>query len=373
MFAQRKSGPAALAAALDEQHVMLPATVARRGLRAAASAGADGSALNEAIRRAGKLVTGGVPLDAERLAMLVTAVNERGSAQRGEQVFRRKDQACLTCHAIGGVGGLVGPDLSSIGGAAQVDYLVESVLLPNKIVKENYHSRVVATDEGLILTGIPVQRSDDLLRLRDAEGRVIDIPTSSIEDEGEAASLMPEGLADTLAEDELVDLVRFLSELGKVGPYSLPTAELARRWQMPVPYEGQVAEWYANNGVGSAPLRTSTADWTPIYSTVSGEVPLDDVPAYAVGDEQRRISVLRCQLDVEVGGLVQFSVGAPDGVAVWIDDQRLSGDGAFTTNLGAGVHTVTVEVERTPQRQSVRLERVETPESTLRARWVTGT
>ncbi|MCA9101358.1 MAG: HEAT repeat domain-containing protein, partial [Planctomycetales bacterium] len=48
MFAQRKSGPAALAAALDEQHVMLPATVARRGLRAAASAGADGSALNEA-------------------------------------------------------------------------------------------------------------------------------------------------------------------------------------------------------------------------------------------------------------------------------------------------------------------------------------
>ena len=52
---------------------------------------------------------------------------------------------------------------------------------------------------------------------------------------------MPVGLADTLTRGELVDLVRFLSELGKVGPYadqqgtawcaagrrSLPTPEAA--------------------------------------------------------------------------------------------------------------------------------------------------
>ena len=39
-------------------------------------------------------------------------------------------------------------------------------------------------------------------------------------------SLMPDGLADTLTRGELVDLVRFLSELGKVGPYSLGKAGL---------------------------------------------------------------------------------------------------------------------------------------------------
>ena len=42
---------------------------------------------------------------------------------------------------------------------------------------------------------------------------------------------MPEGLADPLTRGELVDLVRFLSELGKVGPYSVSKARLVRRWQ----------------------------------------------------------------------------------------------------------------------------------------------
>jgi putative heme-binding domain-containing protein len=372
LFAKRRLGPAALAAALGQREILIPAAAARRGLRAAAAAGGEADVLVAAIRKSGGLVKGGVPLDAERLVALVTAVNEHGDAVHGEAVFRRTDQACLSCHAIGGAGGLVGPDLTSIGGSAPVDYLVEAVLLPNKIVKENYHSQIVATDEGLILTGIPVQRSAELLRLRDAEGGVIDIPTSTIEDEGEGPSLMPDGLADTLSEDELVDLVRFLSELGKVGPFSLPTADLARRWQYPIPYEGQVEEWYINNGQSSAPLRTSTADWTPVFSEVSGGVPLASIPSYAVGDEGRRVSVLRCQLDVEVGGAIELATGESGGVRVWIDDELFSGEDVFTAEVAPGVHTVTVEVVRSGERTSLRFERVNTPFSTVRARWVTG-
>ena len=64
---------------------------------------------------------------------------------RGELIFRRKDLNCLTCHAIAGAGGAVGPDLTSIGASAQVDYLVESLLQPNKAIKEGYHSLVVTT------------------------------------------------------------------------------------------------------------------------------------------------------------------------------------------------------------------------------------
>ena len=43
---------------------------------------------------------------------------------------------------------------------------------------------------------------------------------------------MPAGLTDTLTRDELVDLVRFLSELGKIGPYSVGQARVVRRWQV---------------------------------------------------------------------------------------------------------------------------------------------
>ena len=43
---------------------------------------------------------------------------------------------------------------------------------------------------------------------------------------------MPAGLTDTLTRGELVDLVRFLSELGKIGPYAVGKDRVFRRWQV---------------------------------------------------------------------------------------------------------------------------------------------
>src|SRR5207244_11626024 len=125
-----------------------------------------------------------------------------------------------------------GPDLVSIGASAPVDYLIESILLPNKAVKENYHSLVVSTREGRFFTGIKVHETSAQLVLRDAEDREISIPVELIDERAMGGSLMPEGLADTLTRTELVDLVRFLSELGKIGPYSVRKARCARRWQV---------------------------------------------------------------------------------------------------------------------------------------------
>ena len=69
--------------------------------------------------------------------------------------------------------------------------------------------------------------------LRNAEDQEVTIPIDQIETrENSKKSLMPEGLADALTRGELVDLVRFLSELGKVGPYSVSKARLVRRWQV---------------------------------------------------------------------------------------------------------------------------------------------
>ena len=74
----------------------------------------------------------------------------------------------MKCHAIGGVGGRVGPGLESIGASAPVDYLLDSILEPDKAIKENYHSLVVATIDGRILSGLKVRQDDDTLVLRDA-------------------------------------------------------------------------------------------------------------------------------------------------------------------------------------------------------------
>jgi hypothetical protein len=57
---------------------------------------------------------------------------------------------------------------------------------------------------------------------------------------------MPNGLADSLTRGEFVDLVRFLSELGKPGPFSTflpaPNRRGERPWSGPVVSGGRPAD-----------------------------------------------------------------------------------------------------------------------------------
>src|SRR5262249_60282181 len=123
---------------------------------------------------------------------------KRGCPAWSERATRRKDMVCLKCHAIGGSGGQVGPDLSSVGASAQVDYLIESILEPNAKVKENYHSILVTTKQGKQLTGVKVAETKTELILRTAEDKEIAIPVKDIDEKTVGGSLMPAGLTDTL-------------------------------------------------------------------------------------------------------------------------------------------------------------------------------
>src|SRR5262245_25114661 len=168
-FLERKNGAAALTTALASKK--LPTDVAKIGVRAVRATGRDAPALIDALTKAGNLTSVKRELSAKEMQEMVVDVLKNGDPARGELVFRRKDQACLKCHAIAGSGGQVGPDLTSIGASAQIDYLIESILLPNKIIKENYHSLIVTTKAGKIVTGIKVRETKTELVLRDAEDR----------------------------------------------------------------------------------------------------------------------------------------------------------------------------------------------------------
>ncbi len=145
-FLQRKGGAALLAAAVRDRK--LSADIARIGVRGVRSTGRPDEGLVEALTKAGGLTFGAKTLSPKELQTMMADVTRLGDAARGEVIFRRKDQVCLKCHAIGGAGGQVGPDLSSIGASAPVDYLIDSLLLPNKAIKENYHSLLRHHHEG---------------------------------------------------------------------------------------------------------------------------------------------------------------------------------------------------------------------------------
>ena len=349
--------------------------VAKIAARVARSSGRDVGKLPDVLRASGGLTTPVRVLTKKQLDDLLDEVSKKGSAARGEIVYRRKDQACLKCHAIAGAGGLVGPDMSSIGASAPLDYLVESLLQPSAKIKEGYHSLIVTTDKGQIITGVKVRETGKDLVLRNAEDKEIFVSKKEIEDTKNGGSLMPEGLTDELTHGELVDLVRFLSELGKVGPYQIGKERLVRRWQ--VLETGK--ETYSNfirNGAAAAASDAPWQVWSSAYTTVAGLLPLEDVPATRVRRElemlTQTLGVARCQLEVTTPGKVKLLFNGVEGLSVWMDGAPLEANRETVVDLKSGTHTLTVGLEREKRRDGLRVELGDVAGSAAQARIVGG-
>jgi putative heme-binding domain-containing protein len=358
-FLQRKGGAAVLAKALAGRK--LPADVARVGVRAVRVSGREAPELLEALTKAGGLTFGVRKLSAGELKGMVAEVARKGDAARGESVFRRKDLLCLNCHALGGAGGQVGPDLSSVGASAPVDYLIESLLEPSKAIKENYHAVVVTTTRGRIFTGIKVRQTRTALVLRTDQDKEVAVPLKEVEEQAPSkTSLMPEGLTDTLTRGELLDLVRFLSELGKVGPYAVGKAKVVRRWRVLVPTEA-ARRLLARDGIASAAKNDRAFTWEPAYSTVAGSLPLADVPRVRVGAEGAPVGVLRCRLDASAPGKVRLRLDPAKVSALWLDGEPVPVKAVTELALPAGLHTLTLAVDRGGRAGAVRLEVEDTP------------
>jgi putative heme-binding domain-containing protein len=370
-----RDGPSALVAALRGKTIS--ADAAKLAVRAARGSGREEGPLIEALRKAGGLGDAPRAPTAEEREALLAAVAVEGDAKRGESVFRRKDSQCLKCHAIAGAGGLVGPSLESIGASAPADYLLDSLLEPSKAVKENYHASVVATRDGKVFSGIVVRQTDGELVLRDAEDRELAIPLSDIEERKPGDSLMPAGLPETLTRRELVDLIRFLSELGKIGPYSVGNARAIRRWQVLEVNKAAYTElrrW----GLQTASAENPVLSWLPAYSDVSGTLPLGDLPALALdalpgsGDAIGATGFTRGMIDVTTPGRVELLIESVRGLSLWVDGTAVDAKEQIELDLATGVHTLTFAVHFEDRRDGLRCELRDVPGSPAQARPVAG-
>ena len=328
-FLARKGGAEALAKALDPK--ALSADAARLALRHMYAAGRQEPALSAVLNAALGLAPRRAELGPEALKALGAEALAKGDPARGEAVFRRRDLSCFQCHAIAGAGGNVGPDLLSLGASAPVDYIVESILRPEAKSKEGYVSVQVLTKDGDVLAGLRVRETPQELVLRDALRDELVLRKSAIEAQKTIGSVMPQGLADLLTDAELLDLVRFLSELGKPGPYAVSPAPVVRRWRVKQ---------------GGA--------WAPAYATVAGDLPADGW------------SEARGEIEVTTAGRFRLKLDAKD-LAVTVDGKPLDGT---EVELDRGVRAIgLVSKGRTAP---VRLEIEEAPGSPGRLRAVVG-
>ena len=154
---------------------------------------------------------------AEHERLIAYALQSRGNPDRGRDIFAKAEQSlCVKCHRLGATGGRVGPDLTGIGSRFSRIHLIESILEPSRSVGPGYATIVVVRDTGLVLSGIRVSENADTLVVGDNEGKLHEIPKSSIDQISvKQVSTMPEGLEKKLTDREFVDLLAFLESQKK--------------------------------------------------------------------------------------------------------------------------------------------------------------
>jgi putative heme-binding domain-containing protein len=368
-FLSRKGGAAELAKAIDAKK--LDPDVAKLGLKAVRSSVQDPKPLTDALAKAGGLTAARTDYSAAEVKSYVDEVLSKGDAARGEQVYRRKDATCLACHAIAGAGGQVGPDMTSIGASAQVDYLVESILMPNKAVKEGFHALKVSTLDGKVYVGIKTREADGKIYLRTSEDKEIAIADKDIDEKAQSRSLMPDGLADQLTRQELVDLVRFLSELGKVGPYAPNKARLIRRWQVIEPTRENISQ--IQRARAAAVVDNPDAFvWSSTYSKVSGEFPIDSLPRLVVWQGSEPFGLVRAHLDVTTGGPVKLKVNGAAGLTLWLGPTPVEVKDETIVDLKPGLQTLTFSADLNKRKDGLRVELEDVMRSPARVNIVNG-
>jgi putative heme-binding domain-containing protein len=210
----RKGGSEALAKALAD--AKLPPDPSKLAHRVVSAAGRGDTALVETLNRAIGLSSSKVEYSPDLVRQLAAEARAKGNAARGRDVFAAKLANCTACHRIGGRGGDLGPDLSSLGTGLTPELIVESVLWPNRQVKEGYMATRVITADGRLVTGYKIKQTAEEVHLRDpSTQKVFRIARKSIDEMSDVGSLMPEGLTAAMTRQEVRDLVRYLSELGR--------------------------------------------------------------------------------------------------------------------------------------------------------------
>ena len=135
----------------------------------------------------------------------------------GKQTFAAA--RCIVCHRYGDDGGATGPDLTQAGGRFQVKDLVEAIVMPSKVISDQYKASVIQTTDGKTLTGrIITENPKSIVVITDPEdaSKFVEIERAKIEEvAGSLESLMPRELLDQLNEEEVLDLLAYTLARGK--------------------------------------------------------------------------------------------------------------------------------------------------------------
>ena len=261
---------------------------------------------------------------------LAKQAEKSGDAERGEKIYWSTLTNCSACHAIGGAGGFLGPDLSAVGTGLSMEIIVESVLWPARQVKEGFLSVTVNTRDDRVFQGYKVSDDAEKIVLRDAaSGLQQTIARRDVTTVEEAGTLMPEGLTGSLTRTELLDLLGFLGKIGRPGPLRISADSVLRRRRVsPLP------EAVSSDANAPLPESLSIDSGTPAYSRVNGVLRNETVKQLVPAG----LALVAAEVDVLKDGKFIVNAEGIPGVRLFLDRQPVAA--GATVPMSAGRHTV---------------------------------
>jgi putative membrane-bound dehydrogenase-like protein len=141
----------------------------------------------------------------------ILASLEAGDVRRGQAVFNSPKASCSACHAVGYLGGTVGPDLTHIGKIRAERDLLEAIVFPSASFVRGYEPVSVTTKSGKVHNGVVRKDAADEMVLATGVNQEVRIPRDDVDEIlPSKVSVMPAGLDQQLTLRELADLVAFL-------------------------------------------------------------------------------------------------------------------------------------------------------------------
>ena len=142
--------------------------------------------------------------------LLTNEAISKANLREGKVVFER---VCAACHMLHGEGGNIGPDITG-SNRTNTTYLLSNILDPSGDVQEDYKLVVITTRDGRTYSGNIIAENDRSITLRIVGQEPINISKSQIQSRDVSEkSMMPEGLLNNLADQEVLDLFAYLKEL----------------------------------------------------------------------------------------------------------------------------------------------------------------
>lgn len=137
---------------------------------------------------------------------LTPEVLTKADLANGAALFKK---SCAACHKLYGEGGKIGPDLTG-GNRGNLDYVLSNVIDPSAEVPKQFTTSAIALKSGRVVSGVVVAETPQTVTVQ-TDKDLMQIATDDIEDRVRTnKSLMPDGLLDSLTEQQVIDVLAFV-------------------------------------------------------------------------------------------------------------------------------------------------------------------